>query len=113
LQAQAVDAGAMIIRQGEPGEHFYIIRRGRVEITKDGRFIASHGAGETFGEIALLYHIPRTASVRATEPTELLTLTANDFLDLLVRYLGRERALQNLSTKHLRAYGSPASSLGE
>ncbi len=105
LQAETVAAGTDIIRQGERGDRFYIIRRGLVEVTQNGRFIATHGAGETFGEIALLHNIPRTATVRALEPTDLLTLTAEHFHDLLVRYLGREGALQNQSQEHFRTYG--------
>ena len=113
LEPLSVDAGAVIIQQGEAGDRFYIIRAGRVEITKDGQFVNTHGAGETFGEIALLYNIPRTATVRATEPTKLLTLSANDFLDLLVHYLGRAQTLHNVSTERLRAYAALPSSLGE
>lgn len=110
LQPQTVDAGAQIIRQGEQGDRFYIIRRGRVEVTQNGRYISTHGAGETFGEIALLYNIPRTANVCALEPTELLTLTATDFLDVLARYLKRADALQDISQEHFRRYNAqPAS----
>ncbi|MDL1895044.1 cyclic nucleotide-binding domain-containing protein [Anaerolineae bacterium CFX7] len=110
LQPQTVEAGAQIIRQGEQGDRFYIIRRGRVEVTQNGRYISTHGAGETFGEIALLYNIPRTATVCALEPTELLTLTATDFLDVLARYLKRAEALQDISQEHFRRYNAlPAS----
>lgn len=113
LQPQSVDAGAIIMRQGETGDRFYIIHKGRIEISKDGQRVATRGAGEAIGEIALLYNIPRTATARALEPTELLTLTANDFLDLLVRYLGRADALQNLSAQRLRGYNSLPASLGD
>lgn len=112
LQPQSVDGGAIIMQQGEPGDRFYIIHKGRIEIIQNGRTVATRGAGEAIGEIALLYNIPRTATARALEPTELLTLTANDFVDLLVRYLGRETALENLSAGRLRGYGALVSSLG-
>lgn len=113
LQPQSVGAGDIIMRQGEPGDRFYIIHKGRVEISRDGQRVATRGAGEAIGEIALLYNIPRTATARALEPTELLTLTANDFLDLLVRYLGRAEALQNLSAQRLRSNNSTPASLGD
>lgn len=112
LQPQSVDAGAVIMQQGEAGDRFYIIHKGRIEISKDGQRVATRGAGEAIGEIALLYNIPRTATARALESTELLTLTANDFLDLLVRYLGRADALQNLSAQRLRGYTSLPALLG-
>ena len=112
LQPQSVGAGAIIMQQGEPGDRFYIIHKGSIEITQNGQMVATRGAGEAIGEIALLYNIPRTATARALEPTELLTLTANDFLDLLVRYLRRAGALENLSAGRLRSYGALASSRG-
>lgn len=80
-------------------------------MTQNGRHIAAHGAGETFGEIALLYNIPRTATVCALEPTELLTLTATDFLDVLARYLKRKDALQSISQEHFRRYNAMPASL--
>lgn len=89
-----------IIRQGEPGDRFYVVRSGQVEVVRDGQRLATLGPGESFGEIALLLDVPRTATVRATAPTELLALSAEDFRDLLAGYCGRADELQRLS--HLR-----------
>ncbi len=95
-----VEAGAAIIHQGEPGDRFYIIRSGSVQVERDDHLLATLGPGETFGEIALLHNVPRTATVRAVEPTELLALEATDFHDLLASYFGRAEELERLS--HLR-----------
>jgi CRP-like cAMP-binding protein/Zn-dependent protease len=95
-----VGAGEVVIRQGESGERFYVVRAGRVEVERDGQVLAELGPGEAFGEIALLLDVPRTATVRATEPTALLALEARDFRDLLGSYLGRAVELERLS--HLR-----------
>jgi CRP-like cAMP-binding protein/Zn-dependent protease len=95
-----VAAGEVIIRQGESGERFYLVRSGGVEVDRDRQVLAQLGPGEAFGEIALLLDVPRTASVTATEPTALLALDARDFRDLLASYLGRAVELERLS--HLR-----------
>jgi CRP-like cAMP-binding protein len=100
LEPRSVRAGAAIIRQGEPGDHFYIIRAGAVVVERDGRELARLGAGDAFGEIALLLEVPRTATVSAVEATDLLTLDARDFRDLLASYLGRATELERLT--HLR-----------
>jgi CRP-like cAMP-binding protein len=50
-------------------------------VTHDGQVIRHEGPGEFFGEIGLLRDVPRTATVTATEDTELLTVSREDFLD--------------------------------
>lgn len=81
-------AGAEIIRQGEPGDAFYLVRSGQVEVVaqqRDGseRRLALLGPGEPFGEQALLTGDPRTASVRAVSEVEALRLSREDFRRVL------------------------------
>jgi putative peptide zinc metalloprotease protein len=97
-------AGETIIRQGDSGERFYVVRSGAVEVERDGHPLARLGPGEAFGEIALLLDVPRTATVTAVEPTRLLALEAHDFRDLLAGYLGRADELQRLSYLRLRTH---------
>jgi len=92
--------GEAVIRQGDHGDRFYVIRSGRVRVERDGRELAQLGPGDAFGEIALLLDVPRTADVTAVEPTALLALDAQDFRDVLASYLGRAPELERLS--HLR-----------
>ncbi|GAC1320928.1 MAG: hypothetical protein NVSMB2_17250 [Chloroflexota bacterium] len=92
--------GQIVVRQGEPGDRFFIVRSGSVEVERDGEILAHLGRGESFGEIALLLDVPRTATVRATELTEILSFAAEQFRDLLAAYLGRAAELERLS--HLR-----------
>jgi putative peptide zinc metalloprotease protein len=100
----SVDAGEVVIRQGDSGERFYVVRSGRVKVTRNGEVLAELGAGEAFGEIALLLDVPRTATVTALEPTRLLVLEAHDFRDLLAGYLGRAGELERLSHLRLRTH---------
>jgi MFS family permease len=78
----SVDAepGQEVITQGDPGDRFYVIESGEVEVFEDGVLRRSENAGESFGEIALLRDEPRTATVRATEPTRLLALERESFI---------------------------------
>jgi putative peptide zinc metalloprotease protein len=99
-----VAASETIIRQGDSGGRFYVVRSGAVEVQRDGQPLARLGPGEAFGEIALLLDVPRTATVTATEPTRLLALEAHDFRDLLAGYLGRSDELHRLSYLRLRTH---------
>jgi len=76
----SVAAGASIVRQGEPGDRYYAIADGTVEVVKDGSRVATHGRGEGFGEIALLHGITRTASVFAVTTATLTAIEREPFL---------------------------------
>jgi MFS family permease len=75
-----VAAGEDVIVQGELGDRFFLIERGEVEVFEDGAFRRNEGPGESFGEIALLHDVPRTATVRTTVETRLLALERDQFL---------------------------------
>jgi MFS family permease len=79
-------AATTIVAQGEPGESFYVVRDGVAEVLVDGRPAATVGAGDYFGEIALLRNVPRTATVRARTDVTLLVLTRDDFLTAIIGY---------------------------
>ncbi|MGZ4316421.1 MAG: MFS transporter [Gaiellaceae bacterium] len=72
--------GDVIIREGDPGDLFYVIESGSIEVTKSGKHVAALGPGDFVGEIALLHEVPRTATVTATSPTVLQALDRDHFL---------------------------------
>jgi CRP/FNR family cyclic AMP-dependent transcriptional regulator len=78
---------SIIVEEGLSGDYMYIIRSGRVKVTKasdDGRekIMDFLEAGAFFGEMALLDCAPRSASVRTLEPSVLAALSRRDFLAL-------------------------------
>jgi CRP-like cAMP-binding protein/Zn-dependent protease len=74
-----VPPGQSIIRQGEPGDAFYAVRSGQVEVIEDGSTVAVLGPGSHFGEVALLLDVPRTATVRARTPVRAFRLEREGF----------------------------------
>jgi MFS family permease len=93
-QAVPVDvaAGTEVVRQGDPGDRFYVIESGRFEVAVDGAKTGELGPGEFFGEIALLKNVPRTATVKATADSKLLALGRHAFLDAVAGHPPSARA---------------------
>ena len=80
LIAVSATDGDEIIRQGDSGDRFYVIAKGEVDVTSDGRHVSTQGQGDYFGEIALLRDVPRTATVTAKGAVELYALERDEFL---------------------------------
>lgn len=81
-------AGDVVVKQGDPGDYFYVIKRGilRCEVEKDGTFseVAKLSIGQSFGQDALISDLPRNASVTAETSGELMRLSEEDFERLLL-----------------------------
>ena len=87
-ETRQVAAGERLVTAGEAGDTFFVIASGAVEVavpgaSGDADARRSLGAGGSFGEIALLRDVPRTATVTATEPTELVVVGRGPFLEAL------------------------------
>jgi MFS family permease len=72
--------GDVLMRKGEPGEHYLLIADGEVEVSDDGHVLRTCGAGDGVGEIALLHRVPRTATVTACSRVEAYAIDAGTFL---------------------------------
>lgn len=67
--------GQIIINEGDPGDLFYLIHNGSVSCSQRGEELRTMTRGEFFGEQALLYNMPRTATVTAVGSVKLLSLS--------------------------------------
>ncbi len=81
------------------------MRSGRAEVVQDGQLVRELGAGECFGEIALLYDQPRSATVRSAEGTRLAVsrLRRSVFLTAVTGYPAATLSAQELVTRRLEA----------
>ena len=75
-----VAPGAVVVAQGERGDSFYVVAEGEVRVLIDGTDVRRLTAGDSFGEIALLRDVPRTATVSAVSQVRLVVLHREDFL---------------------------------
>ncbi|MCE7986501.1 MAG: hypothetical protein DYG89_35465 [Caldilinea sp. CFX5] len=103
LQEQFTPAGATIFTQGAPGESIYFIVTGAVEALDGARVFTRMGEGEIFGEMALLDGEPRTATIRATAPTHLLSLDQAPFYELMDEHIEIARGVIAVLAQRLRA----------
>ena len=74
-----VPEGEELLKEGRLAHEFFVIVDGAVEVRQDGERIAELGAGDFFGEIALLEGGTRTATVTATTPLRLIVMSAQEF----------------------------------
>jgi ATP-binding cassette subfamily B protein len=95
------EAGDIVVREGEVGERFYVVARGKVEayvtVGRAEKRLTVLTDGDFFGEVALLSDAPRTASVRALQPSSFLSLAKRDFEELLRAHPEVRAAVERVS----------------
>jgi MFS family permease len=104
LDRVEVPAGEVIVREGDASDLFYVIESGRVQVTAaDGQVLREEGPGDYFGEIGLLRDVPRTATITAMEPTVLMALEREEFLDAVTGQGEARRLAEDIVGRRLRA----------
>ena len=100
--------GSSLIREGDPGDRFFIIDRGEIEVSQGGRRLQELGPGAGIGEIALLRDVPRTATVRAHGDVRAFALDRDDFLEAITGHREALATATELVTDRLAADADPA-----
>jgi len=101
LERISVPAGETVFRQGDHGDHFYIVDSGEIEIEIDGRVANVLEPGDHFGEIALLRDISRTATARARKETHLYGLDRDTFLGAVTGHAESTEAAETVVVARL------------
>jgi voltage-gated potassium channel len=112
LSARTVQAGTTIVRKGDRADAMYLIASGAVDVDLAGGKVVRLEEGAFFGEMALLFQGPRSATVTAARSTDLLILDAEDFRRLLDRLPDIGAAVQATARERMAHYktGETASS---
>jgi CRP-like cAMP-binding protein len=97
-----VDAGRILVSEGSTGSEFFVIIDGTATVSRHGRKVASLGAGDAFGELALLDKAPRNATVTAQTEMELVVLGQREFGGLIDEVPGFARKLLAGMARRLR-----------
>jgi serine/threonine protein phosphatase PrpC/CRP-like cAMP-binding protein len=79
----AYQPGQVVVREGDKGDELFIVLTGRTQIARGDTVLNEAGPGEHFGEMALIRAMPRTATVSAVEPTEIIGIRRADFFEIL------------------------------
>jgi CRP-like cAMP-binding protein len=75
----ALQPGTVLCKEGGLAREFYVLIDGNVEVTKNGKKIDTRSGGDFVGEMGLISHRPRNATVTATTPVRCFILTSRDF----------------------------------
>jgi CRP-like cAMP-binding protein len=75
--------GRVVIKEGDSGREFFVLIDGTAEVERGGKKVADLGAGDFFGEIALIAKTPRNATITTTSPVRALVITDRSFRRLL------------------------------
>src|SRR6478752_4017970 len=105
LRPVRLDAGAVLIRQGDPGDAYFAIAAGELDAEQDGRFLGRYGRGDGVGEIALLRSVPRTATVIAHTPATVYQLDRDLFLTAVLGHAPTRRQAEGIAAARLATDG--------
>jgi len=105
LRPVRLEAGAVLIRQGDPGDAYFAIAAGELDAEQDGHFLGRYGRGDGVGEIALLRAVPRTATVTAHTAATVYQLDRDLFLTAVLGHAPTRRQAEGIAAARLAAGG--------
>jgi CRP-like cAMP-binding protein len=89
----SVDTGTVLIDQGDMGREAFVVVEGTATVKRNGRKVGTLGPGDAVGELSLLDHGPRTATVTADTPMTVLVLSAREFSGVIEEVPGLAQKL--------------------
>ena len=101
LRLVQLSAGAVLLRQGDPGDAYYAIAAGELDAVQDGQSLGRFGRGEGVGEIALLRAVPRTATVIAHTAATVYQLDRDLFLTAVLGHAPTRRQADRIAAARL------------
>jgi cAMP-dependent protein kinase regulator len=109
MDLESHDEGSVILTEGDPGTSMYLITSGEVKVYTRGAggntgsvYLAKLGEGDFFGEVSVLSGKPRTATITASQRTELLRLDKEKLDNALARYPGIRKVLDDFYKKRAK-----------
>ena len=105
LRPVRLEAGAVLIRQGDPGDAYFAIAAGELDAEQDGHFLGRYGRGDGVGEIALLRAVPRTATVTAHTAATVYQLDRDLFLTAVLGHAPTRRQAEGIAATRLATGG--------
>ena len=105
-----VPAGQVLMREGQAGREFFVVVDGEVSIVRGGNTLATMGAGDYFGEIALLSEGPRTATATTESSSKLLVLGHREFHSLMDQFPAIRTCVLEAVATRIRAHQPDATS---
>jgi MFS family permease len=103
LEPVSLAAAEVLIRQGDPGDAYYVIAAGELDAVQDGHRLGRFGRGEGVGEIALLRAIPRTATILARTEATVYRLDRDHFLTAVLGHAPTRRQAGQIADTRLAA----------
>jgi len=91
MESETVPEGGLIMQQGDEGDNFYVIESGSVTIEVNGKRVATGKAGDSFGELALIYGSPRAATIKARATTKLWKVDRDTFRNTMAKVASKSR----------------------
>jgi MFS family permease len=101
LEQVSIPSGTTLFHEGEPGDRYYTVSSGSLQITRRGVVVGTVARGQGFGEIALIRDVPRSATVTAVTDATLYALRKDLFVQTVTGHAGAARVTGQIITGHL------------
>ncbi len=111
LQREEFENGSFVCRQHDPGDKLYVLEEGKVQFIVNGQVAGSAAAGSVFGELSLVYGVPRQADVKAA--TTLICWSLDTLSFRRIQAIVAREALKTSKSKIMTKFGKQASTLSE